>query len=46
YRRALRHVVFRAQAANDGALLSDPYSQIKAMLDMQLVDLEHDAHEL
>ncbi len=39
YRRALRQVAARAQQANDERLLCNPYLQVKAMLEQQLVDL-------
>lgn len=39
YRRALRAVVSRAQQANDEKLLQSPYLQVRAMLDMRLIEL-------
>ncbi|PRW39232.1 hypothetical protein C2E21_7090 [Chlorella sorokiniana] len=40
YRRALRGVVARAQAANDERLLASPYLQLKAMLGLGSVHLD------
>ncbi|KAL4856367.1 hypothetical protein ACK3TF_003171 [Chlorella vulgaris] len=40
YRRALRGVVTRAQSANDEKLLSNPYLQLRAMLDLGRVQLD------
>lgn len=40
YRAALRLVVARAQQANDGALLTDAYRQLRTILDLRLIDLE------
>ncbi len=39
YQRALRQVLARAQQANEESMVTDPYQQMKAILDMQLVDL-------